>query len=211
MSFTVRDLYAVVGMSRPDLPQATYGVALQAAVRRICQQTMLARTTLEFDVLADTNSVDLAVSNGSVLMAHHVLWKADTDTDWTPLAPVSFDAAFTNQMWEETGSVPYSYSQQGNALLFYGVASVDGTLRVTISYYPTNEIDTAPLPGWARPAVEAAAEALLLNVPGPGKDSRLSAQRERDVKGMVQDLKAKSLFGESGEVAAYVPINPYNV
>lgn len=208
MSFVVRDLYAVAGMSRPDIPQVQYGVALQRAVKRVCQETLLARTTLQYSITADTNSVLLAVTNGEPLMVHHVLWKGATDTDYTPLVPTSFGVAHQNEMWEWTGK-PCTYSQQGSVLILYPTPTEAGELLVTLSYFPSVDVDTAPLPGWARPAVEAAAEVLLLKIPGPGQSLSSARMLERDLRGMLQDLKAKSLFGESGEIIASVPVNPY--
>lgn len=208
MSFTVRDLYAVAGMSRPDVPQVQYGVALQQAVKRVCRETLMARVTQTYTITADTNSVTITKAESEILMVHQAWWMGASQTDWTPLAPVSFDVANQNQMWG-TDSAPYAFSQQDETVLVYGTPTEDGQLKVTISFAPTVDVDTAPLPAKARPAVEVAAERLLLRIPGAGQSFQASEARERELRGMLQNLKAISLFGESGEIVASVPVNPY--
>ncbi len=79
-----------------------------------------------------------------------------------------------------------------------GTGSVTQMLEITISEIPTGEFDTIPLPDEAEDCIVAGALATLLMLPGPGQNLQLSKDREILHNRELGNLKAITLFAQSG-------------
>jgi hypothetical protein len=212
MSIEIRPLLMKVAWQRPDLGlDGRLWYALQEAVRDVCRRTRLARVTTENTLTANTNNLVPAILTEDEqdatpqpqrkrLRYHRVEVQSLTDdTLWTDLieAPATDVEAFQNLRWG-TGATPRNFAQRGDTLLVWPKCSVDRVLRVTTSYVPQDELDTAPLPELAVPAVEAAARSMVLLLPGSGRDPQAASEAEEEMHRCMPELRSFADDGESG-------------
>jgi hypothetical protein len=69
MAFTVRSLYAKIGLLRPDLDEAKFGYTIQEVVRRVARETGLMREILApFNVNESVDSVTITPTSSNDLL-----------------------------------------------------------------------------------------------------------------------------------------------
>lgn len=206
MAFTVRSLLPKVQVFRKDLEEERSIFAIQEAVRKVCRmtayaQTVVSATTTSTSPLVDLNSL---VTVGSVyrvqlvrlldpnLNAYKVLYEYNATV-------IDSRETFRNYA---TG-FPSGWDYRGNGSLeIFPTPDKAYTLEVTVSYIPSVEVDTIPLPEEAEEAIIAGAQAFILMQPGAGQNLALSKDREIIHNRELDFLKASALLGQSGRPRA---------
>lgn len=206
MSITVRSLLPKVKVFREDLEESRAIYAIQETVRKICRQTGYAQRVVTASTVALTPTVDLSslVTNGAIYRVMLVrVYDADMQSYKTLYEYNQTTIDNYEQYRDYSTGVITSWAYQGNSVIqLYPTPTDVSTLKVTVSYIPSGEIDTIPLPEEAEEAIIAGAMAMLLMQPGPGQNMGLAKDREVLYNREIDFLKASALLGQSGRARA---------
>lgn len=206
MSITVRSLLPKVKVFREDLEEDRSIYAIQETVRKICRQTGYAQQVVTASTVALTPTVNLAslVTNGAI---YRVMLVRVYDTQMQSYKTLYEYNQSTIDNYEQyrdysTGVIT-AWAYKGNSVIqVYPTPTGIDTLEVTVSYIPSGEIDTIPLPEECEEAVIAGALSMLMMQPGPGQNLALAKDREVLYNREIDFLKANALLGQSGRARA---------
>lgn len=206
MAITVRSLLSKVRPFRKDLTEEDANYAIQETVRKICRQTMYAQDVVSASTVASTATVDLSslVTTGTVLRVHLIRFLDPQSSQYKVLSAKNFDTINATTLYRNySEGYPDSWTYKGDSLVeLYPTPDAIYTLEVTLSYVPTGEIETIPLPDEAEDAVVAGAIAYLLMLPGVGQNLSLSKDREILFNRESDALKASAMFGQTSRARA---------
>lgn len=213
MSIDLRKLRQRIAFHRPDFdPTAQIEVATQEAMKDVCRRTFLLRTTVTLDVEADDANVTIpAINNGELLLVHRARFMWNSTEDWKELDATQIHLLRTQQI--DSGTPRY-FVQERDTIHMAPIPDVAGVLVVQYSWVPTTAVDTVDLPDIAAIAIALKAESDVLIYPPSDptqvdlRNANRSAQKEREYQASIGNLKAISLYGESGAVIKNPEIYP---
>jgi hypothetical protein len=170
-----------------------------------------AGTTL-IDGLSTWDKGDIVYSGGGV-------WKQWTLENYTTSVEInkpSTDLTFNHP--QAMQGYPTRWSQEGGNIRFYPSFKGDMPVEVTLSWTPTGEFDSIPVPDLAQDAIEAGALAFLLELPGDGHNERLAEEKRRRFYAEKNNLRCIAEMGYGGDFFIQAPnfsgtsqrVSPYN-
>ena len=146
-------------------------------------------------------------NTGDVIIANTGEWNQYKTDDFIAMIKLP-KPNIDNTIYRPQGgrSWPTTFAQEGNSIFWYSPPQFDTMVQITLSYVPTGEITTIPLPVDAEDVIVDGAIATIFRLPGEGKDFKMSEFYDIKFKKGLTKMRAMGLYGYSG-VGWYVPGN----
>jgi len=100
---------------------------------------------------------------------------------------------------QEGPNTPDNWSQEGPIVRWYPIPGGDAAIEYTLSYIPSGEFDTIPLPRDAEDCIVAGALEFLCNLPGDGHNPTMAAQNHRIFTVEKENLRSLAMQGYGGD------------
>jgi hypothetical protein len=150
---------------------------------------------------AGTTTVD-GVSSwaiGDVIYSNGTKWSKYDLQGYYTIVPANKKAT---DEWRNTPQEPQNFPQQwaqeDNKVYFYARPKGDTAVEITLSYIPSGEIDTIPIPVEAEDTIVAGALSTVLLMPGQNQDKAIAQKFDVEFKKGLANLRAVGLLGYSG-------------